>query len=401
MKAHKVLGGIALASALFVGTAGALAQQVVNVTQIPGYHAESGEFNVTPIIGSGYGADAIVNNGFESFCISRNVGIILPGSYFSFLSPDGLFLPDGLTITKGTAWLYSLFAAGTLPGYRYAGAGIIDPGHVLSQRAENAFDLQLAFWTLEGDYSYGFPDPDPLSNYSLTQDILRNPYLAQVAANFGGGPGGLLAALAPNSVGGYNVGVLNLNLLNPPVWDLLNTVQPILVMLSSPVRTNNVGPGDTATIGFWHNKNGQALINAMPNSPALGNWLAGNFPCLYGNLAGKANSVVAAEFMTYFNVKGQKTYAQVLGGALACYVTDSTLAGNAAVKYGFNVSVGGTGAKLYNVGSLGTVLGLSNNTSYTVLQLLQAANQNCPFNANVFNALNTIFDGINESGDIL
>ncbi len=157
--------------------------------------------------------------------------------------------------------------------------------------------------------------------------------------------------------------------------------------------------GDTATIGFWHNKNGQALIKSLPNSPALGNWLAGNFPCLYGGLAGKSNNDVANLFLQYFNVKGQKTHAQTLGVALATYVTDSDLAGNVAGNYGFNVSSSGTGAKLYNVGSLGTTLGLQNNSSYTVFQLLQAANANCPFSPAVFNALNVIFSDINETGD--
>jgi hypothetical protein len=49
---------------------------------------------------------------------------------------------------------------------------------------------------------------------------------------------------------------------------------------------------------------------------------------------------------------------------------------------------------------LGTTIGLNNNTSYTVLQILQAANANCPFSPAVFDALNTIFDGINQTGDI-
>jgi hypothetical protein len=167
-----------------------------------------------------------------------------------------------------------------------------------------------------------------------------------------------------------------------------------------------IGRGDTATIGFWHNKNGQALIlsfNGGGSSTKLGDWLAATFPCLYGNLAGKNNSVVASQFLTYFNVKGQKTYAQILAGALASYATSSTLAGgNMAAAYGFNVSSTGTGAKTYNVGSNGTAIGLANNTSYTVLQLLKAANQKCPFGTSgtVFGALNTIFDGINQSGDI-
>jgi hypothetical protein len=167
----------------------------------------------------------------------------------------------------------------------------------------------------------------------------------------------------------------------------------------------SLGGGDTATIGFWHNKNGQALILSAPNSPALGNWLSSTFPCMYGTLAGKNNAAIAALFLTDFNVKGAKAYAQVLGGAFACYFTSSTLAGNGAAQYGFNVTPGGTGAKTFNVGSLGTTIGLQNNTSYTVLQILQAANAsaNCSngtFNSAVFNALNTIFDGINSTGDI-
>ena len=71
-----------------------------------------------------------------------------------------------------------------------------------------------------------------------------------------------------------------------------------------------------------------------------------------------------------------------------------------AAKYGFNVSTTGTGAKLYNVGSYGTAIGLKNNTSYSVFFLLQQADldkKNGTFDANAFNA---IFDGINQLGDI-
>jgi hypothetical protein len=109
---------------------------------------------------------------------------------------------------------------------------------------------------------------------------------------------------------------------------------------------------------------------------------------------------VAALFLTFFSVTGQKTNAQILGGALASYATNSGLAGTIAGAYGFNTSVNGTGAKTYNVGSYGTAIGLSNNTSYTVIQLLQQANldmQNGTFNADAFNS---IFSGINQLGDI-
>jgi hypothetical protein len=172
--------------------------------------------------------------------------------------------------------------------------------------------------------------------------------------------------------------------------------------------TGTVGKGDTATIGFWHNKNGQTLINSLnggPTSHNLANWLATQFPYLYGanspnNITNKTNADVAALFMTFFGVSGQKTNAQILAGALAAYVTNTSLAGTVAGQYGFNTSTGGTGAKTYNVGSNGSAIGLSNNTSYTVMQLLQQANltkHNGTFDAGAFN---NIFDGINQLGDI-
>ncbi|HWF11734.1 MAG TPA: putative Ig domain-containing protein [Bryobacteraceae bacterium] len=169
-----------------------------------------------------------------------------------------------------------------------------------------------------------------------------------------------------------------------------------------------IRPNDTATIGFWHNQNGQALIlslNGGSSSTSLANWLATQFPYLYGvnspnNLTNKTNADVAALFLTYFGQSGQKTNAQILGGALAAYVTSSTLGGTNAVQYGFNSSTSGTGARTWNVGNVGSSIGLTNNQSYTIMQLLLQANadkKNGTFNANSFN---TIFSGINQSGDI-
>ncbi len=225
MKTQKSIRCLALAAAAGLLLSEAVAQQVT-VIQIPGYHADAGEFNITPILGSGYGAAAVVNNGFETFCISRNAGITVPGTFYYSVSVNEIYQPDNLTISKGTAWLYSSFAAGTLAGYHYDGAGIIDPGHILSQRAEDAYQLQLAFWTLEGQYWYG-PGPGPLS---LAED-LANPWLALVANAFGGGTGGLLAAMSANTPGGYNVGVLNLNDVNAD-GSRGSVVQPVLVLLT-------------------------------------------------------------------------------------------------------------------------------------------------------------------------
>jgi hypothetical protein len=172
--------------------------------------------------------------------------------------------------------------------------------------------------------------------------------------------------------------------------------------------------GDTATIGFWQNKNGQALIgklNGSSSSKALGNWLASSFPNLYGsaagssnNLTGKTNSQVAAYFTSLFKVKGQKTYAQVLANALAVYVTNSTLAGgNYAAAYGFNVSTHGTGTSTYNIGADYAAFGVAKNTTMTVFQILQAVNNQTShgvINKGVFNTINDVASDINETGDI-
>jgi hypothetical protein len=176
-------------------------------------------------------------------------------------------------------------------------------------------------------------------------------------------------------------------------------------LVCPPPPPGNFGSGDTATIGFWQNKNGQGLILGASNAPALANWLAGTFPCLYGtssssNLTGKANSVIADRFVTLFKGSTPKTDAQVMCLALGCYFTSTSLGGGTGpVKFGFNQTPGGTGVKMFNVGSYGTSLGLQNNTSYTILQILQAANNVRCGNQNAV-LPNDLFDAINTGGDI-
>ncbi len=173
---------------------------------------------------------------------------------------------------------------------------------------------------------------------------------------------------------------------------------------------NTLVTGDTATIGYWQGPNGQALIKSLnggPSSTQLGNWLASNFPYLFGayagadNLSGKSNTQVAAKFVQLFNVTGAKTKAQIMASALAVYVTNSTLAGNTATASGFNVSTTGTGAKLYNVGAYGAPVGLVNYQSYSVMTLLKQANLRTKLGNFSSNAFNSIFDGINIKGDRL
>lgn len=180
----------------------------------------------------------------------------------------------------------------------------------------------------------------------------------------------------------------------------------------SPVhryRPLPVAPGDTASIGFWHNKNGQALLcsfNGGPKATALGEWLAARFPNLYGktagpnNLTGKTNQQVAAFYLTLFHIRGKKLEAQVMNTALSTYATTSSLGGKWAKAYGFKVSPEGSGAATFNTGTS------SSHTAMTLNQLLQAANDQAVhgvlFNGNdaLRNQANRVFGGLNEAGDI-
>jgi hypothetical protein len=143
--------------------------------------------------------------------------------------------------------------------------------------------------------------------------------------------------------------------------------------------------GLTGGIGFWHNQNGQALIQSFGSTATgltLANWLAATFPNLYGantgsnNLSGKSNAQVAAYFLTLFNLGGTQVQAQVLAMALNIYATTASLGGSAsAAADGFSVSATGLGADSFSVGSDGAAFGVANNTSRNVYELLLAVNQ--------------------------
>ena len=246
-------------------------------------------------------------------------------------------------------------------------------------------------------------------------------------------------SLAASIVGGYTItevppaGYLN---GKDTAGSLGGTVGTDLIK-SIVVNTNSTGvnydfgelptpvvTGDTATIGFWHNQNGQALIdslNGCSTSTQLASWLATTFPNLYGAGAGShsmlhsngtplTNSEVAALYLTssFFGALGQKTYAQVLSVALATYVTSTNLAGgNAAAAYGFNTSAGGVGSHTYNVGSNGAAFGVANNSTLTISQMLCYTNSQSCYgvlyngNSNLINMANTVYGGINTTGDIV
>jgi hypothetical protein len=184
-----------------------LSALTVTISQVSGYNpgGSGGEFNISPVTGTGYSPSVLVGSGFESFCVSRGVGITIPGTYNATVDPNGTYLtgttPSVATISRGTAWLYQQFATGVLAGYNYASIG----GGTSSGRATSAFYLQDAMWTLEGEYSY---------IGGLAGDLADNAFLALVAAQYGGGTNGLASAMAANLPGGYDVGTLYLTSAN-------------------------------------------------------------------------------------------------------------------------------------------------------------------------------------------
>jgi hypothetical protein len=123
---------------------------------------------------------------------------------------------------------------------------------------------------------------------------------------------------------------------------------------------------------------------------------------------GKKNSQVLAYYETLFTSSLKNPYCQVLCTALCVYVTSTvttnTLLGQmTAEMYGFIVNSTGTGGATYNVGSYGAAFGVTNNTTWTILQLLQKANakaSNGVLNSSYLNAYTTVFSTINQNGDI-
>jgi hypothetical protein len=202
----KILLAVLVAASVATFQASAL---IVTVDKVSGYSGGDGEFNVSPITGSGYGAaDLYKNNvgdlGFGTFCINRSVYINIPGQYNATVYQNGIDPNNGNQISLGTAWLFIQFAGGSLSGYNYTpGAG----------RASSSYQLQLAIWILEGQY--------PLASIIPGSDPFLNAAIAQF--------GTLVGAEADNNQK-YGVGVLGLTTVTP-TGGIGSPVQPMLTLL--------------------------------------------------------------------------------------------------------------------------------------------------------------------------
>jgi hypothetical protein len=206
------------------------------------------------------------------------------------------------------------------------------------------------------------------------------------------------------------------------------TAEPVTITPGTPVAA-----GEFATIGFWHNKNGQAVINSFNGSSTatqLGNWLATNFPNLFGapnpytsaalasfgatSFAGLTNAQVATVYEDLWNPSGvtKNTYVQAFAVALGVYADTPGLGFNAtAAGFGFIPVPGGGSSLLFNVGSNGAAFGVPDGTSLTVMTILNDANAAFDatlgtfFNGNsnqqtLTSDLNNVLAGITQQGDI-
>ena len=171
------------------------------------------------------GFDLLV--GFQTFCIEYNEFIELGGVYEADISdgsiyggvgggvdPDGAGpLPKTDKISIGTAYLYTLFATGSLTGYNYTNG---------SARESSAVTLQTAIWYLEDEISL------------TTTQKNSNPFLTGAigALTMFGGVGG---AKADNDFDLYHVKALNLWSTNG------GPKQDQLIMVAPPERVPDGG----------------------------------------------------------------------------------------------------------------------------------------------------------------
>jgi fibronectin-binding autotransporter adhesin len=164
-----------------------------------------------------------------------------------------------------------------------------------------------------------------------------------------------------------------------------------------PAPGSAVSKGQAATMGFWQNKNGQALILQFAS---IGPWLAATLPQTFGGLAGASPQQVATLYQQKF-VLTDKLDAQAMATALSVYATDASLGGAAAASYGFSVGAYGLGDSTWNIGADGAAFNVANNSTLTVLQILQDWDQQTnKTDKTIRHMAIDVFGGINSKGGI-
>ncbi len=125
--------------------------------------------------------------GFETFCLEYNEHFSPGGTYNASVSPEAVHGGNVTNdpISVGTAYLYSLFATGNLPGYDYTA----------STTSSSAANLQNTIWFLEGEQT-SLPggaliaNPGTYSTLLITEfgsltNAMANSYNLKTAASYG------------------------------------------------------------------------------------------------------------------------------------------------------------------------------------------------------------------------
>ncbi len=189
-----------------------------------------------------------------------------------------------------------------------------------------------------------------------------------------------------------------------------------------PMDGSAVAQGQTATIGFWQNKNGQKLITSLnegSEDTKLGQWLAATLPNMYGANAGDknmstwTNSSIAKHYQKkVFRAKKAKgtgpakVDAQVMATAFAVYVTNLNLADSVAASYGFLVTDGGVGIATFNIGTSGLAFDVADYSEISIMDILLATDEQAvdgmlyDLDAVLQSLANEVYSAINEAGDI-
>jgi hypothetical protein len=186
------------AAAVLLLASGVTAFAIPSVTLNTNSYSDSfggGEFTA---VGSGlsttsYSSTTLMSGGFETFCLAYNEEFVPGTSYNYTLGSSVLSDTHGaaLPISKGVAYLYSQFAAGTLAGYDYSLSGA---GGAFASRQAAATALQVALWWAEGEEtggtnSQGAPAPDSSDNYYvnlLNADFPSNSALNPATVGYDG-----------------------------------------------------------------------------------------------------------------------------------------------------------------------------------------------------------------------
>lgn len=133
----------ALAVALGALAAGARADDLLKLEYGPYHSGIGGEFLVTPVSGNSPGLTGLFSDvsplTLETFCMQSDELIAAGGTYHFVINTGTVSMGGGFDpLDPRTAYLYTFFRNGTLPGYDYGAGRVTSAGH-----------LQDAIWFIE------------------------------------------------------------------------------------------------------------------------------------------------------------------------------------------------------------------------------------------------------------